>query len=83
MTEKTIIVLKEKPIESIIRDTYSVVSVLVLIGAGVVLESSAMQWFGFLMAAIVTVTAMSGLRKKMSLTPDEAIAKINKIKEAS
>ena len=80
MTDKTIIVIDEKPIESIIRDTYSIVSAFVLIGIGVYLDSRAMEWFGFLMAIIVTFTKVSGLRKNMSMTPDEAIAKISQIK---
>lgn len=80
MTDKTIIVIDEKPIESIIRDTYSIISAFVLIGIGVYLGSSAMEWFGFLMVIIIIFTKASGLRKNMSMTPDEAIAKINEIK---
>lgn len=80
MTDKTIIVIEEKVIESIKRDTYSVVSAFVLIGVGVYLESWAMEWFGFLMAMIVMFGKASGIRKKMSMTPDEAITRINEIK---
>ena len=81
MAEQTIIVIEEKPVESIIRDTYSIVSAFVLIGIGVYLGSWAMEWFGFLMAIVVIFARASGARKKMSMTPDEAITKINELKE--
>ena len=81
MAGETVIVIEEKPVESIIRDTYSVVSAFVLIGIGVYLGSWAMEWFGFLMAIIVIFARAAGVRKKMSMTPDEAITKINELKE--
>ena len=75
----TIIVIHETWIESAKRDLFSVICVGAIIGPGVFLGSSAMQWFGFLMLLVIVVSRVVGLRKKMGMTPDEAMAKIKEL----
>ena len=82
MTERTIIVVQENWTESAVRDLTSVACALVLIGFGVVLESSAMQWFGFLFAGVAVFARASGLRKKMSCSPQEGIDRLQAIIDA-
>lgn len=82
MGEKpTVILVEETWVESAKRDLFSVVCAFAIIGPGIALNSSAMQWFGFLLLMIVTYSRAAGLRKRMSMSPDEAIEKINQIKE--
>ena len=67
-----IICIKEKPLDSIVRDGFSVVCAFVLILPGWALGSSAMQWAGFIMLGIVAMARAMGLRKKYTMTVDEA-----------
>ncbi|WP_299949099.1 hypothetical protein [uncultured Ruegeria sp.] len=79
-----IIVVRESWIESAKRDLFSVACAFAIIGPGVLVDSSAMQWFGFLLAMIVIFTRAAGLRKKMTVSLDEAIEQIDQLKaEAS
>lgn len=63
--------MNEKPIQSIISDCFTFIMVVGIIGCGVYLQSTAMQWAGFLMLCILALGKASGVAKKM--TPEEAI----------
>ena len=71
--EKTkIIIIHETAIQSWMRDASTFALFIALIGVGVILESSAMQWVGAIIAFITTASHMSGAHKKASKTIAEA-----------
>lgn len=76
MTEQKIILLHESWHLSAKRDAFSVLCAFAMIGPGVYLNSSAMQWFGFGAAMAVIFSRASGLRKKHERTLDQAQAEI-------
>lgn len=81
MSDKIIILVEEPVMMSIYRDTYTVVAAIVLIGIGVYFSSVAMEVFGFFMVSAIVAMRAVGVRKDMSMTPDEAINRINEIKK--
>ena len=68
-----IVIIRETTAQSVIRDLVSVTCPAALIGLGVFLDSSAMQWFGFLLSALFLVgVAARILRTSVKMTPQEA-----------
>ena len=47
-----------------------------LMGIGVWLESSAMQWFGFILASLWMCSRVATVAKKSTMTPQEAANRI-------
>ncbi|KZY51015.1 hypothetical protein A3734_06545 [Sulfitobacter sp. HI0054] len=82
MTEPTTILMEEKPLDSIIRDTYSVACAFALILPGHAIGSAALQWVGFVLFFVVICTRAAGLRKKYTMSIPEARAKLDEL-EAS
>lgn len=72
MTDKTIIMIRERFTESLAKDAASAVMVIGIIGIGWTLGSSAMQWFGFILASVVLVGHGMDAMKKRKYTLDEA-----------
>lgn len=57
---------------SVVRDTYTFLIAFALIGAGVLLDSAAMQWMGFVLTALFLIAKASGLKSRAMKTPQEA-----------
>lgn len=73
MKNTEIIMIRETLMQSILRDAVSVGCAGGLIGFGVLLDSAAMQWFGFVLAAffLLAVSART-LKASPRMTPQEA-----------
>lgn len=76
MSEKTelrFIIIHETPLQSWIRDASTFALFSSLIGVGIALDSSAMQWAGFLVA-MVAILSRVGTIKAKRMTRQEALA---------
>lgn len=62
-----IIILHESVAQSWARDASSLVMAVAMIGIGVWLESSAMQWIGGIVWLLVLMSKASGVAKKMTI----------------
>lgn len=82
MSEQKVILLQERWTKSTARDVFSVVCAFVLIGPGLLMESAAMQWAGFLMLIVIVFSRAAGLRKKYTMTVAEARAELDRIAPA-
>ena len=82
MAERQIIIIKENARESWLRDTSSVVSFVALIGIGVVLDSSAMQWVGAVIGFFVILERSNRLFKSNRFTIEEARKRLDEIEAA-
>ena len=78
MSDK-IFVLRESWIESAKRDVTSAICAVAVISPGVLMESSAMQWAGFIMLAIPILSRAAGIRKKAERTPEQMILEAKEI----
>ena len=72
--ERKLIVIREGWLESAKKDALSVLCAFAMIGPGVLLNSSAMQWAGFFVLLLIAVSRASGLREKHAMTLEEAEA---------
>jgi hypothetical protein len=72
-TKTQFIVIHETPFQSWLRDASSFMLFACLIGLGVVVGSTAMQWAGFLVAAIILL-GRAGSMKAKRMSRAEAIA---------
>lgn len=70
--ETTVILIHETILESAARDIISTLTLIVLIGVGVVLKSSAMQWIGFILAALWVIGKTTTVANKYRVTPQGA-----------
>lgn len=80
MTAKTVIIIKETPRESILRDAGTVVSAFALILPGWMIGSSAMQWLGAtlgLLCLVVRIVMLSSDTTDMTIA--EARAKLDEL----
>lgn len=77
-----IIVLRESPRDSLIRDGGSVLAAWMLILPGWWLGSGTLSFIGGVMFLIVIGLRASGVRKSMQRTPQEALAEVQAIIEA-
>lgn len=80
--KQTIILMAETGSESWIKDASTFVLFAALIGLGVFLESSAMQWAGALVAFVTIAAHGSGAKKKASKTIAEARQMLNEMEVA-
>lgn len=73
MSENTeyIIITDDRLWRSALRDVVTLASVVGIIGIGWFLDSSAMQWAGFVVAALMLI-ALAGASRKRRKTPQEA-----------
>lgn len=79
MAVKNVIVIRETVMESWISDASTYALFMALIGPGVYLGSSAMQWAG-LIIALVTCLAKANARRK-DMTKEEAIKFIHEMED--
>lgn len=80
MTDVTkVIVVAEKPRDSLIRDAGTVAASWAMIFPGWLVGSSALQFMGAVLFMIVILVRSSGLRKSMTYTPEQALAEVQKI----
>lgn len=70
--ETTFIMVHETTLQSWARDASTFALFVSLIGVGIMLDSSAMQWMGAIIAFIVILSKANGKMKRM--TRDEAMA---------
>lgn len=70
--EQTIVCIHQTLIGSILSDLFSVSSLAALIGLGVILNSQAMQWCGFLLGSLWFIGRVTAVQKKSRMTPQEA-----------
>lgn len=80
MKKNKIIIIKESAIESWLRDASTLALFVVLIGIGIFLESSAMQWIGAIIGFFVVISKSAIYMEKRSYTIDEAEAEIQRLK---
>lgn len=74
-----VIVLYETALQSWLRDASSVAMFVALIGIGVLLDSSAMQWIGAIIGFLAIFTRASGASRKCRMTLDQARKRIDEI----
>lgn len=67
-----IVLIDDRLALSVARDVISFAMTVALIGVGVLLDSGAMQWFGFVAAVIFTFARVSGAQKKHTMTAQAA-----------
>lgn len=67
-----IIIIYQSMFESIISSLVDCVLAVGLIGIGVYLHSSAMQWFGFIVTSLVMISKSQRLTKNNKKTPQQA-----------
>lgn len=82
MSEKTLIVVHETVWHSYAKDAGTFVMLTALIGLGVLLNSSAMQWIGAIFGFITIIARGSGLMKRSHKTVAEARAVLDEIEAA-
>ena len=76
---KIVIVGVESVSASIAKDVATFGLAFVLIWVGVYLQSSAMQWFGFIAVCIQAVSSAIGARKRNTYSGQAAIDRVNEI----
>lgn len=66
--QREIIIIDERNvIKSWLKDTYSLATLFVLMGAGVWLGSSAMQWFGGFIAILWLIVRVSTRQNRLTI----------------
>lgn len=79
MSDERIVILSETTGESIKRDVVSFGMLFILIGAGVAMDSSAMQWAGFILGALSIIgRAARILKSSPRYTPQAAADMLSK-----
>lgn len=81
-TKKEIIILHETALQSWMRDASSVVMFVALIGIGVYLDSSAMQWVGAILGFLTIIGKASALHNKSKIMIEQARMKLAAIDAA-
>ena len=79
MSEETTIIIHETVWQSYARDAGSFVTIAALIGLGVFLESSAMQWVGAIVAMLALTARAIEQRNVCRMTIPEARKKLDEI----
>lgn len=80
--EKLIIVMRQESVlTSWMRDASTLALVVALIGIGIVLESSAMQWFGAVVAFTTIIIKASAVEKRHLYDLEGAYAELDKIRD--
>ena len=70
--EPLMIYVCETPLQSIIRDVVSTATLVFLMGAGVLMHSTAMQWFGFVLSALWIIGRVKIASDKARMSPQAA-----------
>lgn len=78
--KKTVIVVSESFRASAANDAFMFATIVSLIGIGVLLDSSAMQWIGGLLGMITISVRAAGKTKPMTIA--EARAKLDELEAA-
>lgn len=78
-TKPEVILLWETPLQSWKSDMSSVVGFILLIGIGVYLESSAMQWVGAILGFVTMIAQSARLNKDERLTIEQARKRLDEI----
>lgn len=76
-----VIILKDTVARSLIKTAGVFVMICGIIGLGVYLQSSAMQWAGFVLSALVIAGLTSHLHKDNRLTIAQARAKLDELEK--
>lgn len=77
MAEEITVNIKPTQVQAWGRTVRAFLLIAALIGPGIVLDSAAMQWMGFLIVLLVVVSLAVGSDKaNKGLTPDQARARI-------
>lgn len=71
-TKDTIIYVRQGFLTSLASDAVTFATVAGIIGIGAWLDSSAMQWAGFIMAALIIASRGRTMMDKLRMTPQEA-----------
>lgn len=80
MTENTIIILKEPLMDSIAADLVTLATFSAMIGLGVYLQSTAMQWTGAVVFFMGTIGMEAHRREHLTIA--QARAKLDQIEAA-
>ena len=72
MAEKTVIILRESLMQSIISDAITFGSTAAFIGVGVYMQSTPMQWFGAFFAFVSILSRASGKTKRFTVAEAQA-----------
>lgn len=81
MSERTVIILREKALDSLVSDFGTFVMFVALIGIGWALDSAAMQWVGAICGFITIVAQSANKDKKMTIA--DARKKLDEIEGKS
>lgn len=82
MAEEITVNIKPTQVQAWGRTVRSFLLIAALIGPGILLDSAAMQWMGFLIVLLVVVGLAVGSDKaNKGLTPDQARARIAELEE--
>lgn len=76
MSEKKILLLQESWTVSAARDLTTVLCGFILIVPGWLMQSTPLQWLGFLFVAAIVFSRAAGLRRRHERTLDQARAEI-------
>jgi hypothetical protein len=79
MSKEVIIIKDETIAQSWKRDASSYALIVAVIGTGVLMDSAAMQWIGFLCIVVVALARGSALRKNNTKTISEARAFLDRL----
>lgn len=77
MSEEKIIVIRETARESWVRDASAYVLAVLLIGTGVLLGSTAMQWSGAAVFFVALFAWAAGSHKEYTMTIPQARSKLD------
>jgi hypothetical protein len=83
MADREVIIITESVRQSWLRDASSVAAFVALIGIGIVLDSTAMQWVGAIIGFLLITQRMSRLVKDNRFTIEEARKRLDEIEETS
>ncbi|KFB11054.1 hypothetical protein [Nitratireductor basaltis] len=77
--KQEVIIIKEGVVQSLVRDVGTFATFLTLIGVGVLLESSAMQWAGVIIGFFVIAVRATGHAKRHTMTIEQARARLDEL----
>lgn len=80
--DREVIILHETALQSWIRDASSAVMFIALIGIGVYLESSAMQWVGAVLGFLTIIGKAINHHNQSKMTVEQARKKLDAIDAA-
>ena len=81
--EQIIMLVDDRLFKSLLSDACTVISFVAMIGIGVLLESSAMQWVGALMWMMAVIGKAALISSKQRYTISEARSELDKLEDAN